>query len=68
MISVLLKALMSVLTRIFMAAATEKMVEWLLFKVADSIVKSTTTPHDDEFLKEIKEIYAKKNKIITKQN
>lgn len=60
MIHVLLKALMSILTRIFMAAASEKMIEWLLFRIADEVVKSTKTPHDDEFLKEIKAAYNKK--------
>ena len=35
--------------------ATQSMLEWVLLWVADMIVESTKTPHDDRLLKQIKE-------------
>jgi len=57
MFAVILKGLMSVLTRLFMSMASEKVIEWLLFYLAEKIVESTKTPHDNEFLGEIKKAY-----------
>jgi|GEM_PF-1987396 len=57
MFAVILKGLMSVLTRLFMSMASEKVIEWMLFYLAEKIVESTKTPHDNEFLDEIKKAY-----------
>lgn len=57
MVSVLLKALGAILVKLFAAMATEVLLEWLLFKVAQLLVDSTKTKHDNEFLKKLKEAY-----------
>ena len=59
MMSVLFKAATKVAMNIIMSMASEKFIEWLLFYVAQWIVDTTKTPHDDKFLKEIKEAYEK---------
>ncbi|MGL5729141.1 MAG: hypothetical protein ACRCYD_14975 [Plesiomonas sp.] len=48
------------LTNLLTSLASEKMIEWAFFKVAESVVKSTATPQDDEWLKKIKEMYESK--------
>ena len=53
----LLKAAGVVLTKLFTTFASEEMLEWLLFKAAESFVKSTKTPCDDEWLRKFKESY-----------
>lgn len=55
--TVLLKALTTILTRLLASMATEKLLEWAMFKVADAIVKSTKTAHDDAFLVKLKDVY-----------
>ena len=57
MVTVLLKALGVILVKLFTAMASEVLLEWLLFKVAQLIVDSVETKHDDEFLKKIKDVY-----------
>jgi len=57
MISVLLKALQSIVTKLLAALATEVLLEWTLFKVAELLVAKTKTPHDDEWLAKFKESY-----------
>ena len=47
---------------IFAKAASAEVAEWILFKVADILVKKTDTPHDDEFLAKIKEASEKAGK------
>jgi len=59
--SVLLKALGTILTRLFATMATEVMLEWLLFKTAEAFVQSTKTPCDDEWLRKFKESYKEIN-------
>jgi hypothetical protein len=61
MIQILLKALGAILVKLFAAAASEAMLEWLLFKVAKVIVDSTKTPHDNEWFTKFKEEYDRKN-------
>lgn len=39
------------------ALISEKMVEWMFFKTAAMVVAHTKTPHDDEWLNKIKEVY-----------
>jgi len=49
MITILLKALGAIVVRLFAAAASEEMLEWLIIKVGETIVESTKTKHDDEW-------------------
>ncbi len=51
MITVLLKALSAILLKLIAAMATESLLEWLFFKVAQVIFYSTKTNHDNEFFK-----------------
>jgi|TARA_R110000765_G_scaffold88064_3_gene168480 hypothetical protein len=46
----------AVLKGIIVKLATKAFLEWLLFWVAEMIVKSTKTTKDDEFLAKIKEL------------
>tara|TARA_R110000822_G_scaffold310397_1_gene443040 strand:- start:5142 stop:5339 length:198 start_codon:yes stop_codon:yes gene_type:complete len=55
--SVLLKALGAIVTKLFAAMATEVLLEWMLFKAAEALVKSTKTPYDDEWLDKFKASY-----------
>ena len=57
MIGVLVKSLMKVATKVFMTVASAKLMEWLLFYVAEQIVKTTKTKHDDKFFLEIRKAY-----------
>lgn len=57
MATVLLKALGAIVTKLFAALATEVLLEWMIFKAAEALVKSTKTPHDDEWLEKFKESY-----------
>lgn len=36
---------------------SDKFIEWAFFNIAEKIVKSTETKHDDEWLAKIKESY-----------
>lgn len=45
------------LTKLLTSLASEKMIEWAFFKIAESVVKSTATPQDDEWLGKIRELY-----------
>lgn len=45
------------LTKIAVSMVSEKFLEWALFNIAEKIVKSTETKHDDEWLAKIKESY-----------
>ncbi|ANY29513.1 hypothetical protein BOX07_gp02 [Pseudoalteromonas phage PH1] len=59
MLKILLKGLGVVATKMFATFASEVMLEWLLFKVAEALVKSTKTTKDDEWLNKFKEEYNK---------
>lgn len=48
------------LTKLLVSLASEKMIEWAFFKVAESVVKSTKTPQDDAWLEKIREVYSEK--------
>ena len=50
----LINTIGTVLTKILVTAFSESMLKWTIFKVADAIVKSTKTPHDDEWLEQLK--------------
>ena len=66
MASILLKALGSILTRLLASMATEKMLEYCLFKIAHIMVKKTSTVHDDEFLAKLEAMY--KKSVTNKKN
>lgn len=51
------KGALTVLLKIITAAASEQLMKWLFFKIAEELVKRTDTLHDDEFLAKIKEQY-----------
>ena len=48
------------LTKLLTSLASEKMVEWAFFQIAEAVTKSTATPQDDAWLQKIKEIYNNK--------
>lgn len=58
----LAKGALAVLLKIVTAAASEPLMKWLFFRVAEELVKRTDTPHDDEFLAKVKETYESSNK------
>lgn len=53
----LAKAASSFFLKMLTAMAGEVFIKWLFFYVADIIVKSTKTPHDDAFLEKAKAAY-----------
>jgi hypothetical protein len=59
--TIILKSLMAFGTKLLMSFASEKLIEWAFFYVADQIVKSTKTDHDDKFLEEVKKAYNTEN-------
>lgn len=52
-------ALRKILSKLLMTLIGEQMLEWALFKIAEQIVKSTETKHDDEWFEKIKTEYDK---------
>lgn len=59
MIQVLFKAATKVAMNVIMSMASEKFIEWLMFYVAEHIVKTTKTKHDDKFYAEVVAAYRK---------
>lgn len=51
------KACMSFGLKLLTSLASEKFIEWAFFKAGEAVVKSTETPHDDEWFEAIKEAY-----------
>lgn len=60
LVSLFTKGATLFLTKLLTSLASEKMIEWAFFKVAESVVKSTNTPQDDAWLDKIKEVYTSK--------
>ena len=56
----LVKGLTTFLTRLLVTLASEQMIAWVFFKVAESVVKSTKTAKDDEWLEKVREVYQSK--------
>lgn len=56
-IGLVVKGLTAFLTRLLVTLASEQMIAWAFFKVAECVVKSTKTTKDDEFLIKIKDLY-----------
>ena len=48
------------LTKLLTSLASEKMIEWAFFQIAEAVTKSTATPQDDVWLQKIKELYNNK--------
>ena len=59
-IGLLTKGTTLFLTKLLTSLASEKMVEWAFFQIAESVVKSTATPQDNAWLQKIKEVYTSK--------
>jgi len=57
MLQILLKSLSTIALKVIATLGTQQMLEWLLFKTAETITASTKTPVDDEFLVEFKKKY-----------
>jgi hypothetical protein len=57
MLSSLAKGALTVLVKFVTAMASEQLMKWLFFRVAEEIVKRTDTPHDNAFLEKLKEQY-----------
>lgn len=55
--NLLILALKKLLTQLAISLISEKFLEWAFFNLADKLVQSTATPHDDEWLAKIKEAY-----------
>jgi len=60
----LIKGLTVFLTQLLTSLATKEMIEYSFFKVAESVVKSTETDKDDEWLAKIEEVYKYKTKEL----
>lgn len=52
-------ALRKILGKLLMSLIGEQMLEWALFKIAEQIVRSSETKHDDEWFDKIKAEYDK---------
>ena len=59
-IGLLVKGLTAFLTRLLVTLASEQMIAWAFFKVAESVVKSTKTAKDDEWLEKVRQVYQSK--------
>ena len=59
-IGLVVKGLTAFLTRLLVTLASEQMIAWAFFKVAESVVKSTKTAKDDEWLEKVREVYQSK--------
>lgn len=55
--ALLIKGVLGFGMKLLTTIASEKMVEWAFFKVAESVAKSTATQHDDEWVSKIKDLY-----------
>ena len=60
MVQVFIKILFKVISKIAIAAAGEKVVEYCIFWLLGEAVKTTKTKFDDELLEKIKNEYGKK--------
>lgn len=59
-IGLVVKGLTAFLTRLLVTLASEQMIAWTFFKVAESVAKSTKTTKDDEWLEKVREVYQSK--------
>ena len=59
-IGLVVRGLTAFLTRLLVALASEQTIAWAFFKVAESVVKSTKTTKDDQWLEKVREVYQSK--------
>lgn len=59
-VGLIVKGLTAFLTRLLVSLASEQMIAWVFFKVADVVVRSTATSKDDEWLEKLREVYQSK--------
>ena len=59
-IGLAVKGLTAFLTRLLVTLASEQMIAWVFFKVAESVVESTKTAKDDEWLEKVRDVYRSK--------
>ena len=59
-VGLVVRGLTAFLTRLLVTLASEQMIAWAFFKVAESVVKSTKTAKDDEWLAKVREVYQSK--------
>lgn len=59
-IGLVVKGLTAFLTRLLVTLASEQMIAWAFFKIAEGVVKSTKTTKDDEWLEKVREVYQSK--------
>lgn len=59
-IGLVVRGLTAFLTRLLVSLASEQMIAWAFFKVAESVVKSTKTTKDDQWLEKVREVYQSK--------
>lgn len=59
-VGLVVKGLTAFLTRLLVSLASEQMIAWAFFKVAESVVRSTKTTKDDEWLEKVREVYQSK--------
>ncbi len=57
MVSILIKGLITVGTKLLLSMGSEAMVKWVFFKVAQTVVDTSKTNHDNQFLDELKKSY-----------
>ena len=60
LLGLLTKGVTVFLTKLLTSLASEEMIEWAFFQIAEAVTKSTATPQDDAWLQKIKEIYNNK--------
>ena len=59
-IGLVVKGATAFLTRLLVVLASEQMIAWAFFKVAEGVVKSTKTDKDDQWLEKVREVYQSK--------
>lgn len=59
-VGLVVRGLTAFLTRLLVSLASEQMIAWAFFRVAESVVKSTKTAKDDEWLEKVREVYQSK--------
>jgi hypothetical protein len=59
-IGLIVRGLTAFLTRLLVSLASEQMIAWVFFRVADAVVKSTATDKDDQWLEKLREVYQSK--------
>ena len=60
LLGLLTKGVTIFLTKLLTSLASEKMIEWAFFQIAETVAKSTATTQDDVWLQKIKELYNNK--------